>query len=303
MRIKKIIFTLIIVFIPIFLFAQEGEMRGKMSFWQLITQTKYIIVYFIAAIGIYLIWAKKLDTKTRIILMSASFLIFGTISYFIHQLFITPTPVCSTTKPFLFGLKNHFLATLIAISILSLIATKGFCGTACPVGALQELLYKIPFLKKLKKNWKVPFKISNSIRTGIAVLFFVIVFTLGFSIYAYINLFDLIHWNFEMPPWELLGLIVFLIVILAASLVLFRPFCYFICPMGLLTWLIEQFSFMRVRIDKSKCTSCGICEVEAPCPSFNDKIDEKKFRADCHLCGTCINECVFDAVYFGLKKK
>lgn len=302
MRIKKLIFTILFILIPLILSAQEGEMRGRMNFLHLITQTKYIVAYVAATVGIYLIWVRKLDTKTRVIMMSASLLVFGAVSYFVHQLFITPSPVCSVTKPFLFGLQKNFLATLIAVGVLSIIATKGFCGTACPVGAFQELLYKIPILKKMKKKWKIPFKISNSIRIGIAVLFFVFALTLGFSIYAYINLFDLIHWNFEMPPWELFGFIVFLVIILSASLMLFRPFCYFICPMGLLTWLFEQVSVLRVRVDKSACTTCGICEVETPCPSFNDKIDEKKFRADCHLCGTCINECVFNAVYFGLKK-
>ena len=293
---RKIFITFLLLSIPVILLAQEHEnfKHGK-NFFDFIFSVKYFAIYIFAGISIFTLWFSKFNRKARTIIISAAFLVFGVLPLFANFLFITPSPVCSTTKPFLFGLKPQFLATLSAIGILSLASGKGFCSTTCPIGGLQELLYKIPFLKK----FRIPFKISNSIRVGLFILFLIVAFTFQTSTYYYYNLFDLIHWNFEMPIIDLIEFIIFLVLILTASILFFKPFCYLICPMGLLTWILEHFSFLKVRFDKEKCTDCGACEKKAPCSSVNSIIKEKYIRGDCHLCGECLNACKFDALYYG----
>jgi polyferredoxin len=163
------------------------------------------------------------------------------------------------------------------------------------------LLYKIPILKKLKK-FRVSFNISNTVRIIIAMLFFALLIMLGISVYYYINLFDLIDLSLDIPAIELTALIIFMVLALSSSLILFRPFCYFICPIGLLTWLFEQFSIMKIRLDKTKCNNCTRCEILSPCPAIKDIMNEKKLRADCHLCGICIEECTSGALKLDIKR-
>jgi polyferredoxin len=293
---RKFFITFLLLIVPVLLFAQENEnMRQGSSFLGFIFSIKYIAVYVFAGISILTLWVSKYSRKTRTIIISSSFLLFGVLPFFAHYLFITPSPVCATTKPFLFGLKPQFLATLSAVGVLSLISVKGFCSTACPVGGLQELLYKIPLFRK----FKIPFKISNSVRIGLFLLFILTAFVYKTSTYYYYNLFDLIHWDFNMPVLDLIEFVVFLVLILSASILLFKPFCYLICPMGLFTWILEHFSFLKIRIDKEKCNSCGVCEKKAPCSSVNAIVNEKMIRGDCHLCGECIKSCKSGALYFG----
>jgi polyferredoxin len=295
---RTLFISFILLFLPVLLFAQEHEnMRHGKNFLGFIFSIKYIVVYFFAGLALFVLWYKKFNAKTRLIVMGLAFIVFGILPLFMNYLFITPSPVCATTKPFLFGFQPQFLATITAIGILSLISVKGFCSTACPVGGLQELLYKIP-----SKKFKIPFKVSNSIRISLFVLFLVIAVTLKTSSYFYYNLFDLIHWDFNLELLDLVEYIVFLVLILSASVFFFKPFCYLICPMGLFTWILEHFSFLKIHKDKTKCTDCGVCEEKAPCTSVKAILDEKLIRGDCHLCGECLNACNFDALYYGRKK-
>jgi len=293
---RKSFITFLLLIIPVLLLAQEHEnMRQGNNSLGFIFSVKYIAVYLFAGISILTLWVSKFSRKTRTIIISTSFLLFGVLPLFAHYLFITPSPVCATTKPFLFGLKPQFLATLSAVGVLSLISVKGFCSTACPVGGLQELIYKIPLFRK----FKIPFKISNSVRIGLFVLFIIVAFVYKTSTYYYYNLFDLIHWDFNMPVLDLIEFVVFLALILAASIILFKPFCYLICPMGLFTWFLEHFSFLKIRINKEKCNGCGVCEKKAPCSSVNAIVNEKLIKGDCHLCGECIASCKYGALYYG----
>ncbi len=292
---KKTVLTILILIIPILLFAQEHEnLKAGKSFWSFIFSIKYLAVFLFAGLSLFVLRYKKFDAKTRVIVMSLSFIIFGVLPLFANYLFITPSPVCATTKPFLFGFQPQFLATLTAVGILSVISVKGFCSTACPVGGLQELLYKIP-----SKKFKISFKVSNSVRVGLFILFLIIAVTLKTSSYYYYNLFDLIHWDFNLLLLDLVEYIIFLILILSASIFFFKPFCYLICPMGLLTWILEHFSFLKIHLDKNKCTNCGVCEEKAPCSSVKAIVENKTIKGDCHLCGVCINACSFDALYYG----
>lgn len=298
---KPLLLTLFIL-LPVLLFAQE-EIKHKSgaSFLDFFLSSKYLYVVVITAAGVTIFYLRKLNFKTRLVLMGFSFLLFGVVPVFYESLFITPSPVCSTTKPFLYGFKPQFLATLTVILGLSLVAGKSFCGTACPVGALQELLYRIPGLKKFKK--KISFKTTNTVRLAGFAVFIIVAFAFGISTIMYINLFDLIHWDFDMDALNLASFILFLIVILGAALFVYRPFCYFICPMGIYTWLLEQISPLKVWFSKSACNDCGACKIASPCNAIESIVGENKLRGDCHLCGDCIKSCTKDALYYGLKNK
>ena len=299
---KRFIITFILLLVPVIIFAEDHEnLQSKKGLLDFLLSVKYLAVLIVAAVGVTAIWMNKLTFKVRLILISLSFLLFGIITIFAPSLFITPSPVCASTKPFLYGLKPQFLATLTVIGIMSIAVGKGFCGTACPVGALQELLYRIPLFKKLKQK-KVPFKITNTVRIILFVLFLIVAFAFATSTYFYYNLFDLIHWEFEMQWAEFFQFILFLVIILSVSLFSYRPFCYFICPMGLYTWVLEHVAPLKVRVNKDACNSCGVCEKVSPCNAVKGIVDGNKLRADCHLCGDCIKSCSQSALYFGLKK-
>ena len=58
------------------------------------------------------------------------------------------------------GIEGNPAAWLLVLGLfclLAIVGTKMVCGWVCPYGALQELLFKLPFLGALKKKCKAPF--------------------------------------------------------------------------------------------------------------------------------------------------
>jgi polyferredoxin len=182
---------------------------------------------------------------------------------------------------------------------LAVVGSKLICGWACPFGALQELIYHLPILKKLKRR-KVPFVISNTIRallfgTMLLVLFGIVGGREGFVIYHYVNPFNL--FNFDI---ETISVGATIAVSLVVSFGFYRPFCQFICPFGLLSWLLERVSIFRVKIDRNLCIECGECAKACPLDAAKDRVAKKRFAADCFSCARCLNVCPTDAIRYGL---
>ena len=182
---------------------------------------------------------------------------------------------------------------------LAVIGNKLVCGWACPFGALQELIYSLPILKRAKRKGKVPFWISNSIRGGLFVLFLLMLFaivgkTKGFVVYHFMNPFNVFNLKFETPT-----ILATVVLALGLAFVTYRPFCQFICPFGFVSWLAERVSLVRVLVDHTKCNGCGACAKACPLPTAQNIVDGKRFAADCYSCARCLRVCPDDALRYG----
>jgi len=239
-------------------------------------------------------WVRK---HLRTVALAAIFFVFAILwalplGNFARGMGVHPSPECIIAKPFFFlkagrGIPIFFLSLFTSIAILSVVGNKLFCGWVCPVGAIQELANRI----KLPKV-TLPFRITNWIRVGLFVGFLVVAFRAGIETYAHFNPFEALHWGFAVYGTAVL------LVVIAAGVFLFRPFCYLICPMGLFTWVFEQVSLVRVRVNKSECTDCDKCVDDSYCPTVRAILDSKKLRPDCHACGRCIELCPEEALRF-----
>jgi len=181
--------------------------------------------------------------------------------------------------------------------MLAIIGNKIICGWACPFGALQELIYSIPILRKIKKR-KLPFVFTNTIRACLFIAMLLFLFGIiggrrGFVIYHYVNPFNLFNLDFET-----FSILLTVIIALLVSFTIYRPFCQFICPFGLISWIAERFSIFRVRIDKEKCTQCGACIKACPLEAAEGRVDRKRLPADCFSCARCLNVCPVDAIQY-----
>jgi len=202
------------------------------------------------------------------------------------------------------GIEANGLAwflVLLCFFLLAFIGTKLVCGWACPFGALQELIYKLPGLRNLKQRCKIPFPLSNSIRallflSCLAVLFLNL-FGLreqGRVLYHLINTFNLFDLRFG-----LVSVSVYIVLSLVLSILFYRPHCYLVCPFGLFSWLFEKFSIFKIRIDREKCTDCKACLKACPGYAMEGIYADKLFGADCFSCGECLKACKFDALAYG----
>ena len=50
-----------------------------------------------------------------------------------------------------------------------------------------------------------------------------------------------------------------LVVLLLLSVVVYRPFCRYLCPLGAIYGLFNPIAFYRYEVDSEKCVDCGLC--------------------------------------------
>ena len=187
-------------------------------------------------------------------------------------------------------------------AVLAVVGSKLICGWACPFGTLQELIYHLPILRKIRKR-KLPFVISNSIRGALFVVMLLLLFGVvggrkGFVVYHFMNPFNLFNLDIESAS---VG--VTILAALVVSFGFYRPFCQFICPFGLLSWLLERLSVFRVKVDHNRCTKCLACVRACPLEAAKGRVEGKMFPADCFSCARCLNVCPEDAIRYGIVGK
>jgi ferredoxin len=215
----------------------------------------------------------------------------------------SPNPMESIVKLFksMVGLYPSVADKAMALAFFLALAVAGnklVCGWACPFGAVQELLYSIPVLNRIKRK-RIPFLLSNTIRAllfaaALLLLFDILGGRKGFVLYHSMNPFNLFNMDFDH------ALITATIVIaLALSFLVYRPFCQFVCPFGLISWLFETLSLARVRIHAARCNQCGACIQACPLDAAKGKVARKLFAADCYSCARCLNVCPQDAITYG----
>ena len=190
---------------------------------------------------------------------------------------------------------------------------RGVCGYLCPFGLVQDLLHKIPFVKKIEAfKWDKPLRKAKYLILLIFVillpLFLVDIIGQGAPYFCKLICpvgmleggIPLVWMNTSMRgavgflyAWK--GLILLLTILL--SIIIYRPFCKYICPLGALYSLFNSVSFFRYTLDHQKCIHCGrckaVCEMQCdPVQNCND--------LECIRCGKCKNACPVDAIACGV---
>lgn len=188
------------------------------------------------------------------------------------------------------------LGFLLFFSLLALAGTKLICGWGCPFGALQELIYDLPLLRRFKKV-RLPFVFTMTVRTLIFVLFLVIISGVTGSrwvLFHGINPFNLFGFEFSQ-----ISIGISVAVSLLLSLMIYRPFCQLVCPFGWYAWFLEKISLTGVRIDSQACIHCGACDQACPVEAAKDRLAGKKWPAECFSCTRCLRVCPVDAIDYG----
>lgn len=183
------------------------------------------------------------------------------------------------------------------------------CGWLCPFGLVQDLLHKIPFPKKIRK---LPFdRQLNYLKYVILIVF---VFLLPMFAVNLLGNADPWFCKWICPSGTLFGGIPLvltnpslhsaigflfnwkmgiLIVIILLSVLIYRPFCRYLCPLGAIYGCFNKVSVYRYKVDSEKCIHCKkcrrTCEMDIP-------VYDNPNSSECIRCGKCKKVCPTGAI-------
>ena len=86
-----------------------------------------------------------------------------------------------------------------------------------------------------------------------------------------------------------------LITVVVLSILFYRPFCKWICPLGAIYSLFNKVSFLHITIENSKCVGCNQCS--RACKMDID-VCRTPNHPECIRCGACIKACPRDAIHY-----
>lgn len=205
-----------------------------------------------------------------------------------------------------FGFSYYITGFLILIGVL---LGRFICGFLCPFGWLQELLHKIPSKKLSTKK----LKLLTYLKYIILLLAVVLLPALAVND---VGMGDPFFCKYICPQGVLEGAIplslvnegiraalgtlfvqklFILLAVVALSILFYRPFCKWICPLGAFYALLNKISLLEIKMDEQKCVSCGKCAA-----SCKMDVDVRKTpnHAECIRCGKCITACPAEALCF-----
>lgn len=186
------------------------------------------------------------------------------------------------------------------------------CGWLCPFGWIQELLHKIPFPKKIRSfRWDKPLRF---LKYGILVVFVIL---LPLFLVDFIGQGEPFFCKLICPAGTLEGGIpmvllneplratigwlytwkmAILAVLILLSILIYRPFCKYLCPLGAVYGLTNPVSFYKLRVDEEQCIRCGKCA--KVCPMQVDPVKSPN-ALECIRCGECKKACPTGAISMG----
>ena len=178
------------------------------------------------------------------------------------------------------------------------------CGWLCPFGLVQDLLNKIPFFKKI-----TTFRGDKVLRYLKYVILLVFVILLPLFLLDDYGTSTPFFCKYICPSGMLFGGIpltavnesiresagwlftykgIILAVTVFLSVIIYRPFCKYICPLGAVYALFNKVSVLRIRNDAEKCIDCKKCEKVC---KMNINVLTDLNSPECIRCGLCVVNC------------
>ena len=183
------------------------------------------------------------------------------------------------------------------------------CGFLCPFGWVQELLHKIPTKKHSTKKLKPLTYLKYAVLVGMVCL-------MPALLVNDVGMGDPFFCKYLCPQGVLEGAIPLSLVhsgiraalgalftwkcsillgVVVLSVVFYRPFCKWLCPLGAIYALLNKVSLFQMKVDKRKCISCGKC---AQACKMDVDVTQTPNHTECIRCGMCVRACPTNAVRF-----
>ena len=202
---------------------------------------------------------------------------------------------------------NYYVLGILLL--FGVILGRVVCGFLCPFGWFQDLLHKIPGVKFSTARLK-------PLRYLKYIILIVFVILLPMLITNSVGMGDPFFCKYICPQGVLEGAIplslgnaairsalgklfsfkcLILVMVVILSILFYRPFCKWICPLGAIYSLFNKVSFLDIKVENSKCIGCSQCSKAC---KMDIDVCKTPNHPECIRCGDCIKACPKDAIHY-----
>jgi len=200
---------------------------------------------------------------------------------------------------------------LIAFLSISFLYRKAFCSWMCPVGTISEWLWQTG-RTFFKRSLTPPRWLDLGLRGLKYILLSLFVYVVVAMPVPQIRAFlggpyglvaDVKMLNFFRHMGQ--GTAIFLVVLVALSLVVKNTWCRYLCPYGALMGLVALVSPTRIVRNADACIDCAKCAKACPAGLPVDVLASVR-SAECTACMSCVAVCPAEGALdlsFGLRRR
>lgn len=193
----------------------------------------------------------------------------------------------------LFGSKVHWESLLWFLILLpaTYLFGKVWCGWLCHLGALQEFLF-LSFKLKILTTIKAQM-ILKIVLIAVFIIWIMQLLITKSNLYCEYDPFKV---AFNLVSVNTTGYIL-LALLLISSVLINRPFCRTICPVGLVLGWVALLPGARKLKKGDTCINCKSCHNECNKQAMIHENKKTELRPDdCIMCGECFTSCKKDAL-------
>ena len=160
---------------------------------------------------------------------------------------------------------------------------RGWCGYACWTAMVLDLLpYKRPQGERKKWGW------LRYVTFALSLLFVGALF-----VFQAPGKERIMFWSFLIGNALYYGVGIALALAWKDN----RAFCKYLCPITVFLKPMSKYALLRVKVDESKCISCGKCKKVCPMDvDVTDNSRQRKNGTECILCMECVDGCPKQAI-------
>lgn len=188
-----------------------------------------------------------------------------------------------------------FVVLLIAVTLFF---GRVFCGWACPLGALADII-------------DYAFRLKTKYESLQVIKYHILIFFIVFSVFGIplMWILDPLNWAtrilgvFSVRYIDFIPMLVLLSIFLALHWVFGRrAFCRILCPLGASLGIISKFSLFKRELDVPACTDCNLCVINNRSYAISPK-PENYNSSECFQCRECESICPTKAISFKYVRK
>ena len=216
-----------------------------------------------------------------------------------------PNAALQVTLAFKDLMLNLVIGTVTVLLLWWIVGGRAFCAWACPYHLLAEWAEAI-HLWLNAKGWVKDHPFHRGLRVVLWVIFMVLAFVTGYTVFEYINPVGIVSRALIYGPTVALVWVIFL---LGVEIFFSRRFwCRYVCPIGLTYGVTGAIAPVQVKYDYETCLHEGECRAVCLVPHVLEitkmgyASDTEEFIGpDCTRCGLCIDACPQGSLSFTVR--